>query len=725
MTATTRSTGTDAGVAGSPGTKAADAAEAGSSEAEAMSSPGSAPRTATRTATRTTWWHRLPAPAKDAGFALVVLALAVGVTLPGLAGDGPRLATMQMVGVAFATVLAALGLNLLTGFAKLVSLGQGAFYALGAYASAWLILDGGWPWPVAIIAAVLLSSGVGALVALGSMRLRGPQFAMITLVFAVLTERVLAEWSVFGRLSGYPNPVEHGSGLLDPVSIGGFALEPPLFAGVEGTLLPVLAVVLAVVVVLYRNVARSPWGRSLRALGESEHLAAHLGVNLTARKIAVFTVSAGLGALGGVFYTQAYGHLQPESFGIYLSLTLLLAVILGGGGTVLGPVVGTVILVLLQHGDALDGLVDLQQDLISDRWYLSVPGLVGLLLVVVLYLLPAGLVGTASRVVPALAALAGARRRRDTAEADPRYPADRDAPLPPDGAASRAVESVAAPPRPPAGDEVVLAVNAVSKRFGGLQAVREMSLTVRAGSVHAVIGPNGAGKTTLANLITGVYAPDEGSITLAGRPISGRRVHDVARSGVVRTFQTPMLFPGETVRENVLSGFADTGRMPLWRAALKPPSAYRRETALEHATTALLARVGLVDLADARAGNLSYGRQRALEIARALAGEPRLLVLDEPAAGLNPTEAAELGELLLSLRAQGLAMILVEHHMDLVGQVADEVSCMDQGGLLSAGPVGDVLSDPAVVAAYLGVTEPDPDTTPDSPEHDHAGAPDA
>lgn len=636
---------------------------------------------------------RSPA-ARDAAFALFVLVLAVGATLPGLSGDGEALGNMQVVGVGLATVVAAVGLNLLTGYARLVSLGQGAFYAVGAYASAWLTLDAGVPWPLAMAAAVLFAAALGALVAVGSMRLRGPQFAMITLVLAVLVERVLAEWDVLGRLSGYPNPVEHGSGLLDPISLGGLRLEPPLFAGVDGTLLPALGVVTALILVLYRNLTRSAWGLSLRAIGESEHLAAHLGVNVFARKVVVFTVSAALGAVGGIFYAQIFAHLQPETFGLYLSLTLVLAVILGGGGTVLGPVVGAVILVVLQQTDALTPVVDAQKSL-SERWYLSVPGLVGLLLVIVLYALPDGIVGAARKLSGRRStALRGEAEAVDD-ETGPEDALDLLAPVHVDGA-----------PRRSAPGDAVLEVHGVTKRFGGLTAVSGMDLTVRAGSVHAVIGPNGAGKTTLANIITGVYAPEEGTVALGEEVLSGRKVHDIARAGIARTFQTPLIFAHETVRENVLSGFSDTGRLPLWRAALKLPSAYRRDTQTTNAVDELLRRVGLIELSETLAGNLSYGRQRALEVARALASDPRVLVLDEPAAGLNPTEAAELGRLLLDLREGGLAMILVEHHMDLVSEVADEVTCMDQGALLSRGSAQEVLADPAVITAYLGVTDP-------------------
>ncbi|MDX8152699.1 branched-chain amino acid ABC transporter ATP-binding protein/permease [Patulibacter brassicae] len=625
----------------------------------------------------------------DVLFALVIGVVGLIAILPGRDGAGTAMADMQLVGSIFAVIIAAIGLNLLTGYAKLVSLGQGAFYAIGAYGFAYLFLDGGFPALLAILVALILSGIIGALLALGSMRLRGPQFSMITLVLAIVVERILEQLETFGRASGYPNPLSHGTGLLEPIELFGTRLEPPLLAGTPGNVLVALLIVLVIVLVLYRNLVRSSWGRSLRAIGESEHLAAHLGVNVFSRKVVVFTVASVLGGLGGIFYVQIFAHLQPETFDIFLSITIVLSVILGGGGTVLGPVIGAALITWLQRSDVLTSVADAQQDLFgTDRWYLSTPGLLGLLFVITLFLLPNGIVGTANN---ALRRWAGAD---DESDAD---------------AALADLEVAQLPPREERREPgaELLRIDGASKRFGGLQAVGEMELAVREASIHAVIGPNGAGKSTLANLLTGVYQPDEGSFRLDGVELAQLKAHAIARSGVARTFQTPQVFPHETTLENVKAGFVDVAQLPLWKAALKPPSQYRREREIHDRAIELLDRVGLAEDASTLAGSLSYGKQRALEIARAMAMDPRLIVLDEPAAGLNPTECDGLAALLLQLREDGMAMILVEHHMDLVGQVADEVTCMDQGRLLAHGSAEEVLADPAVVAAYLGVPDPD------------------
>ncbi|WZH52004.1 MAG: branched-chain amino acid ABC transporter ATP-binding protein/permease [Nocardioides alkalitolerans] len=620
--------------------------------------------------------------ARDLGFLAVLLAAAAWIAVPALSGDGTTLAGTQTAAVVVAVTVAAAGLNLLSGHARLISLGQGAFFAIGAYVSAYLSVDSALHPLVAIVVALVVTAAFGSLLALCTMRLRGPAFAMVTLVVAILTERVLAEWAPLGRLSGYPNTLDHGSGLMPPLEVFGTSLQPPLFAGTEATVVVAILVVAVVALLGYRNVARSPWGRSLHAIGTSEHLAAHLGVNVFGRKVAVMALASTYGALGGVFYAQVFAHLQPESFTMLLSITMILAVILGGAGTVAGPLVGAVIIVLLQRTDALTPLVDLQRQ-VSDTWYLSTPGLIGVLLVLTLAFLPQGIVGGLGELVHRLPGRPGAAA--------------------PVRSAAPARAETAAAAAAPVGDDVLLAVRGVSKSFGGIKAVRAAELVVRRGTIHAVIGPNGAGKTTVANLVTGVYGIDGGEITFDGRRIDGRRTHAIVRAGVARTFQTPLLFTHASATENVLAGFPDTGRLPLVRAWLKDPGQYRRARELRGRAGELLALVGLGEDGHVEAGSLPYGKQRALEIARALASEPRLLILDEPAAGLNTAETAELGRLMLTLRAQGLAMVVVEHHMDLVTQVSDEVTCMESGAVLAHGTAAEVLAEPAVVEAYLGV----------------------
>ncbi|HEY1135102.1 MAG TPA: branched-chain amino acid ABC transporter ATP-binding protein/permease [Nocardioides sp.] len=627
---------------------------------------------------------------RDLGYLVVLLAAAAWIALPALSGDGTTLAGTQTTAVVVAVAVAAAGLNLLSGHARLISLGQGAFFAIGAYVSAYLAVDSSLHPVLAIVVAIVVTAAFGGLLALCTMRLRGPAFAMVTLVVAILTERVLAEWAPLGRLSGYPNTLDHGSGLMPPIEVFGTSLEPPLFAGTEATVVVAILVVAVVALVGYRNVARSAWGRSLHAIGTSEHLAAHLGVNVFGRKVAVMALASAYGALGGVFYAQVFAHLQPESFTMLLSITMILAVILGGAGTVAGPLVGAVIIVLLQRTDALTPLVDLQRQ-VSDTWYLSTPGLIGVLLVLTLAFLPQGIVGGLGELVHRFAGRGAGPAAVVSTPAT--TPASTPASTP---ATTSEVTQVDA-------DDVLLAVRGVSKSFGGIQAVRSAELVVRRGTIHAVIGPNGAGKTTVANLVTGVYGIDGGEITFDGRRIDGRRTHAIVRSGVARTFQTPLLFTHASAMENVLAGFPDTGRLPLVRAWVKDPGQYRRTRELNARAAELLALVGLGEDGHVEAGSLPYGKQRALEIARALASDPRLLILDEPAAGLNTAETAELGRLMLTLREQGLVMVVVEHHMDLVTQVSDEVTCMESGAVLAHGTAAEVLAEPAVVEAYLGV----------------------
>jgi branched-chain amino acid transport system permease protein len=637
---------------------------------------------------------RLSPLVRDLLFAAAALVVAIVVILPGRDGAGTSISLMQLIASMAAMTVAAVGLNLLMGYAKLVSLGQGGFYAIGAYATAWLTLDGGWHPLLAIAGALVICGVVGAVVAVASMQLRGPQFAVITLVLAILVERILHEGAAFGRLAGYPNYAEHDTTAMPPMQVFGLTFEPPMIANTVATVMVPIVIVTALVMVLARNIARSPWGSSLSAIGESEMLASHLGVNVFRRKVSVFVVASVLGGLGGVMVTLAFAHLQPETFDIYLTITIVLAVVLGGQGTVLGPLVGAVAIVWLEQSDVLARIGRLQQDYVSDSWFLSTAGLVGVIFILTLFLMPRGIVGTLGRLAARVTGGADG-----TATADLEIGAGLE-----ESVGDRAQTAPDAPPLPASvpGGEPVLTIKGLSKNFGGLKAVDGMDLVVDSGEIHAIIGPNGAGKSTLANLLTGVYRPTAGSVRFLGQDATGLAPHKVARAGVARTFQTPQLFHDATVLDNVLAGFPDTGRTPLWAAALKPPSRYRRDAEMQAEAERLLDLVGLEEMTSLRASELPYGKQRALEIARALASSPELLVLDEPAAGLLATESVGLGDLLVSLRAHGYALIVVEHHMDLVARIADQVTCMDQGRLLSRGTPEEVLSDEAVIAAYLG-----------------------
>lgn len=635
-------------------------------------------------------WFEVSPLRRDVTFVVALVLVSFLAITPGLDGEGTSIPHMQLVGLMAGMIVAAVGLNLVAGFAGLISLGQGAMYAVGAYVFGYLTLWGDLPIWLGIPITLSVCAVVGVIVALGTARLRGPQFTMITLVLAVLVHKVLVEWPELGAASGYPNILQHETGLLPDATVWGFTFVPPLFGGEFASVLVLVLVLAVVALVLYRNLSLSAWGRSLRAVGESDMLASHLGVHVFQRKVAAMGISSAFGGLGGIFYALLFAHLQPESFDVFFSITILLAVILGGSGTVIGPAVGAVLVVWLERSEALEGITEFERQHFSEQWYLSTPGIIGLILIVALFVLPRGVVGTLSDLV---------------AQRTSRAPAHPATSRLPSGAMATASPAAVDADGAEAATPAVLHVVGATKRFGGLLAVNDVDLRVRSGSIHGVIGPNGAGKSSLANVVSGAYRPDSGSILLAGEDISGKRPDQITRKGLARTFQTPQLFGSATALENVKAGFADTGQLSWWRAALKPHAQYRREAELELMAAALLRRVGLIDEADVLAANLAYGKARALEIARALASRPRVLILDEPAAGLNSTEVMELGRLLTDLRADGLGMVLVEHHMDLILTVADEVTCLAQGAVIARGAAKDVLTDETVMSVYLGTSD--------------------
>lgn len=637
-------------------------------------------------------------------YAPTVLAglVVVLVLVSTLSSDGRNFAQTQTIGLMLVTLVAALGLNLLSGYTGLISLGQGAFVAVGAYGAAYFKTEFGLPWVLAAALSIVTCGLVGGAIALAAARLHGPQLAMVTLVFAVVVHRLLVELARFGRLSGYPNRTDHKSTLVDPPEIFGHQFEPPLFAGTRPTAMIFVVVGAVTAFLIYRNLARSPWGRSLRAIQTSEIMASQVGINVAQRKILVSILAAVFGGVAGVLYLLIYGHLQPESFTLFLGVNLLVAVILGGSGTLLGPVVGAVAVALLSDSTVLRDFVALQERFVSEAWYLSGQGLVALAMLFVLLVAPRGIWGTASVMVASWRQSQSMQRSPMSSEVAATF-----------GDQVRPYKASVVPVIGTASEEILepvplLIVAGYSKSFGGNQAVHGMNLLVDSGTVHAVIGPNGAGKSTLANLISGLYRSDTGTAEFGGREIRECQSHEIARLGISRTFQTPLLDNDLSCRNNVLLGAPASGLVSLWSAALHLPAMVRQELLDVERASKLLARVGLDGYDDVPSGDLSYGQQRSLEIARALAGSPRLIIMDEPGAGLNSNERARLAELIRAISDDGIAVIVVEHHMDLVRSVADRVTCMGEGTTLASGSVELVMQDRAVIASYLGrASEPD------------------
>ncbi|MDN5762212.1 MAG: branched-chain amino acid ABC transporter ATP-binding protein/permease [Microlunatus sp.] len=604
----------------------------------------------------------------------------------------PLVASINLVNIgvyALIYALAAIGLSLLMGLAGQVSLGQAAFFAVGAYTHAILVTKYAVPGVLAALAAVLAAMLVALLVGLPLLRLRGHFLALATLGLGIIVTVVARELEITGGTSGIfgvPKPVINGRTYDTPSEF--FWLLSP---------------VILIALLLARNLVRSRTGRALGAVNDSEVAAECLGVNTFALRLRVFVLAAGYAGLAGVFYAYWLAVVSPEAAGFELSVSLLLMVILGGLGTVWGAITGSVI---------VQGLDEGMRALIPK----IIPGATGevqllgfgIVLVLLIILLPGGLAqlwGMAkSHLHDRLAA------RRSAAEmAEPDQSAGVDDKVGPEPGAPAAagskpsLDGVLDHALIPERGSTVLRIRGLTKRYGGVVAVDDVDLDAQAGEILALIGPNGAGKTTCFNMITGVLVPTAGTIEIRGTRVEGRRPHIIAQLGATRTFQNLQTFASTTVLGNVAVARHLRSRAGLVRGMLS--LARREERDIEHGARAAVAAMGLQDDADRPVKDLSFGRQRQVEVARALAMSPMLLLLDEPMAGLSGPERDELSALLRQTREAGITVVLVEHDVDAVMALADRVAVLDDGQLIAVGPPEEVRQDEAVIAAYLGTDD--------------------
>ncbi|WP_050466981.1 branched-chain amino acid ABC transporter ATP-binding protein/permease [Herbaspirillum chlorophenolicum] len=391
-------------------------------------------------------------------------------------------------------------------------------------------------------------------------------------------------------------------------------------------------------------------GRAMRAVRENELAAEVTGVHTLRIKVIAFTMSAGLAGLGGGFYAAGFAYISPDNFNFARSIEFLTMTLLGGAQSAFGGILGSSLLILLPEW--LRFLKEV---------YLAVYGLAVILIMV---FLPAGIWGLIRHL---------ADRYRKPAVIDEANIPDLDLVV-------------------PATDNApILKIASIRKHFGGVKAVDGVSLEVRRGTVHALIGPNGSGKTTTLNVLNGIYKPTDGQLLFDNVDITAMTPHERAGMGIGRTFQNIRLFPNMSVLENVMVG-----------AQREHNNIARTDQALRERALSALKFVGISDKAELIARNLPYGHQRLVEIARALAGHPRFLLLDEPAAGLNQTEKRELGELLKRLRGHGLTVFLIEHDIGLIEQVSDRITVLNFGKNIAEGTPAEVLRNPDVIAAYLG-----------------------
>lgn len=598
------------------------------------------------------------------------------------------------------------GLDIVVGYTGQVSLGHAGLFGVGAYTTGVLFFHLDMPIYVTVPASIVVTAFFGGLLALPALKVIGPYLAMVTLAFGTILQILINEMSFLTE-----GPM--GIKLLKPSLLG------PEMGEREFYWLSALAMLVSLVVV--HRILKSQLGRAFEALRDSPVACDCMGVSVYRYKVYAFVISAGFAGFAGSMYAYSEKYISPNTYNNELTVLFLLGIIMGGRKSRLGAILGAVIIVLLPKllddinlfrmvaialavlvtlgsvlalskgittrkkvfapivGTIALALFSLWLENITD-WRLSI---FGAMILLVVYYLQEGIVGFFRNFTSALRAKVVQAQDLSASAGEASANVIHQA----------AVKDTTAP---------ILTIETILMQFGGLKALNNVDITIKRGTIHGLIGPNGSGKSTMMNVLTGIYIPTAGDVKFENETVVGKTSSEIALSGIARTFQNVQLFGEMTALENILVGLHHSFNSNLLDVALHLPRFTNEESSARERALGLLHFVGLDKLANEEARNLPYGKQRMLEIARALALDPNLLLLDEPAAGLTAPDIKELLAVIRKIRDHGITIILIEHHMDVVMSVCDKISVLDFGQKIAEGVAQEIQTNEKVIEAYLG-----------------------
>ncbi len=575
----------------------------------------------------------------------LILAAAAALTLPFWASDQYQLHLAALIAVYWILIS---GLNIVVGFTGQLSIGHVGLLSIGAYG--FCILAG--KMELNPYLALAISGGLGGIcgLALGlpSLRLPGFYFAMATMAFAlIVNEIILAQVDLTGG----------GIGLVGPLFTAPFDTPSGFYY--------LVALLAGFATWLTWNIARSMWGKGLIAIRDNPVTAQAVGVPVFRAKLVAFVFSGVLAGVSGGLFASLQSYITPDTFVFELSMFFFVCIIIGGRGSIVGPFLGTVVLTALP--EMVASLAKL-----GNFFY-------GLLLLVVVLVIPEG--------IGRMLQLIYERIKPREIESIPIQPDVK-------GLIQTLSDTVS--------EGGPIQVEHISKHFGGVAALDDVSLTLAPGEIHGLIGPNGSGKTTMLNLLSGYYEPSSGDMLYRGQDFGASTVQQRARMGIARTFQKPRLLPELTVLENAMVGAWSESTSGFMASAFALPAVRIEDRFLRERAAQLLVGVGLGGVMHRRANLLDHAQQRFLEIARGLALRPRFILLDEPAGGLTSVEIEHLGAVIRAISLSGIGVLLVEHHTDFVFRVCDKVTALNVGRMIQHGTSDQVRHDPEVIRVYLG-----------------------